>query len=170
MLKVTTIFVFVFFTFLVAPAYMMSAAPLSTTAGILLCGICPILYVTYSASPFVTAVHLHLPPFARTSAEMLRRFVANAPPATKLDIVSQSFIGKPRVSTITMGELKPCKKRWGMVNFERDTATANEERKWYHWRAIGKFNIQEGNEGKTKNGWVWPEIAKTTQKRNEAKP
>lgn len=182
LLKLTTIFVFIFFTFLVAPSYIMAAAPLHTTAGskapvffcshaccshltVLLCGIAPLVYVTYSASPFVTNIQLHLPPFARTSTEMLRRFVANAPPTTQLEIVTQSMIGKPRVSTMKLGDLRPTKKRLGMVNFERDTVIANKERKWYHFRAIGNFNVQRGNEGKLKNGWVWPEIAKTITKR-----
>jgi len=125
--------------------------------------------VAYSASPFVTAIHLHVPPFARTSAEMLRRFAANAPPATRMDIVTQSLIGKPRVSTMTVDNLKPAKKRFGMVNYERDTAAANKERKWYHFRAIGNFNVQKGNETKVQHGWVWPEIAKTIGKRHEGK-
>ncbi|KAK0657377.1 hypothetical protein B0T16DRAFT_59401 [Cercophora newfieldiana] len=170
MLKLSTIFVFIFFTFLVAPSYIMAAAPLHTSAAILLCGIAPLVYVTYSASPFVTAIQLHIPPFARTSTEMLRRFAANAPPTTQLEIITQSMIGKPRVSSMKLGDLKPANKRFGMVNFERDTTIANKERKWYHFRAIGNFNVQKGNEGKIKHGWVWPEIAKTITKRHDAKP
>jgi hypothetical protein len=137
---------------------------------VLLCGTVPLLVVTWTASPFVTAIHLHLPPFARKSSDMLRRFAASVPPTTRLDIVTQSIIGKPRISSMTVGDLKPTNKRFGMVNYERDTVQPNKERKWYHFRAIGNFNVQHGNEGNVKNGWVWPEVAKTISRRAEGKP
>ena len=150
--------------------------------------------MAYSASPFVTAIHLHLPPFARTSAEMLRRFVSNMPPATRLDVVTMSAIGKPRVSSMRVAELRPARERFGMVNYVRDGVAvpaaavetkkvagvgagagvkANaelEKRKWWHFPPVKKFNIQEGNEGRTKNGWVWVEVAKTVgRKRGDGK-
>lgn len=169
-IKVTALLVFIVYGFLLTPSYIMNAAPLDSTLGVLLCGTVPLLVVTWTASPFVTAIHLHLPPFARKSSDMLRRFAASVPPTTRLDIVTQSIIGKPRISSMTVGDLKPTNKRFGMVNYERDTAQPNKERKWYHFRAIGNFNVQHGNEGNLKNGWVWPEVAKTIARRAEGNP
>ncbi|KAK5663761.1 hypothetical protein OQA88_4192 [Cercophora sp. LCS_1] len=170
MLKLTTIFVFIFFNFLAAPAYIQSDDhSVYETAGIIACGVIPLLYVGYSASPFVSAVHLHVPPFARGSTEMLKRFAASAPPSTKLDVVTMSLIGKPRNNTMTVGDLRPTNKRFGMVNYTRDVTAINKERKWWHFRAVRDFNIQEKNEGTIKNGWVWKELDACIKRRSEKK-
>lgn len=60
---------------------------------------------------------------------------------------------------MTIGDLRVCKKRLGMVNYERDTELLDKTRKWWRFRAVREFNIQEGNEGKVKTGWVWKELA-----------
>ena len=100
---------------------------------------------------------------------MLRRFVANPPPATHLELSTMSFIGKPRVSSLRVGDLNPAKKRFGMVNYVRNTAEANKGRKLWMFRAVGNFHIQEGKEGKTKHGWVWKEVAASIEKRAKKK-
>ena len=60
---------------------------------------------------------------------------------------------------MTIGDLKACKKRLGMVNYERDTELLDKTRKWWRFKAVREFNIQEGNHGKIKTGWVWKELA-----------
>ncbi|KAK0730357.1 hypothetical protein B0H67DRAFT_29480 [Lasiosphaeris hirsuta] len=169
-LKLTTIFVFVFFGLIVTPSYLAAREPVQKTAAVALCAVVPFIYVAYTTTPFVTAIHLSLPPFARTSAEMLKRFVANVPPTTRLDIQSMSLIGKPRTSSTTVADLRPSNKRFGMVNYERDTKALNKGRKWWRFRAVGKFNVQKGNEGNVKTGWVWQEISKSIAKKAEKKP
>lgn len=66
---------------------------------------------------------------------------------------------------MTVADLKPTKKRLGMVNYERDATRANAARKWWRFRAVGDFNIQKGNEGKVKTGWVWKTIAEVIERR-----
>ncbi|KAK3362629.1 hypothetical protein B0T25DRAFT_524831 [Lasiosphaeria hispida] len=168
-LKLTTIFVFVFFGLIVTPSYLAAGEPAHKTAAVALCAVVPFIYVAYTTTPFVTAIHLNLPTFARTSAEMLKRFAANVPPTTRLDIQSMSLIGKPRTSSTTVADLRPSNKRFGMVNYERDTKVLNKVRKWWRFRAVGKFNVQKGNEGNVKMGWVWKEISKSIAMKAEKK-
>lgn len=108
-----------------------------------LCGIVPIIFVAYTTAPFVTHIHIHLPPAARTSRNVLERFVRATPPSTQLTLTTMSFIAKPRYSTMQAGELFPARQRLGVVNYVRDTSKENASRKWYMYRAVGKFYIQD---------------------------
>ncbi|KAH6650593.1 hypothetical protein F5144DRAFT_637588 [Chaetomium tenue] len=157
-LKVTTLFVFGFFDMIMTPAYIAAGEPLLKTAGIALCGLIPAAYVAWSTSSFVAAIHLHLPPYARWSRAILERFARTAPPNTRLDVTTMSLIGKPRTSSMALSDLRPANARFGTVNFVRDTAIADAQRKWWRFRAVANFNVQEGVEGVAKAGWVWKEL------------
>ncbi|KAK4040068.1 hypothetical protein C8A01DRAFT_35940 [Parachaetomium inaequale] len=167
-LKVTTLFVFCFFEMIMTPAYIAAGEPLLKTAGVALCGVIPGLYVAWSTSPFVAAVHLHLPPYARWSRAILERFARTAPPNTRLDVTTMSLIGKPRVSSMVLSDLRPASRRLGMVNYVRDTSIANAQRKWWRFRAVADFNVQEGGERGVKCGWVWRELKEGIAKRAAA--
>ena len=101
---------------------------------------------------------------------MLKRFARTAPPSTRLDITTMTLIGKPRVSSVTVADLQPVQHRLGMVNYVRETAALNAKRKWYRFRAVGKFHVQAGNDEKIKTGWVWREIADAIAKRQVPRP
>lgn len=104
-------------------------------------------------------MHLQLPPFARSSTELLRRFAASPPATARLEIGTLSFFGTPRVTTLTVGDLRPKRERWGMVNFVRENAeAARRARKWWQLPVVARFNVQEGNETRVKEGWVWKEL------------
>lgn len=103
---------------------------------------------------------MRLPPFARQSEEMLRRYVRNLPPQTELEITTMSFIAKPRMSTVKISDLVPVSRRYGIVNLARDTTAENAARKWYMFRAVGNFNVQSRS-GVKKAPWVWDVIWKT---------
>ncbi len=103
-------------------------------------------------------MHLHLPPYARWSRAILERFARTAPPNTRLDVTTMSLIGKPRVSSMVLSDLRPANRRWGMVNYERDTAIADAKRRWWRFRAVSEFNVQAGGEKGVKTGWVWREL------------
>ncbi|KAK3330088.1 hypothetical protein B0H66DRAFT_542746 [Apodospora peruviana] len=166
-LKLTTVFAFAIFDLYAAPNFLMASAPLYQVAGIAICGIIPFSYVVYTTSPFVTTIHMHVPHFARSSAATLQKFAKSVPPTTRLDLSTLSLIGKPRVSSTTVGELRPVSKRLGMVNYERDTTKLNKDRKWWRFRPLGLFNVQKGNEKKTKTGWVWGQVVEAIAKREQ---
>lgn len=76
---------------------------------------------------------------------------------TELSIMTMAPIGNGRVTRTTLGELRPAIRRFGLVNYVRDTTKENAERKWYHFRAVGKFKIFEGlsPDAKSQNRWIW---------------
>ncbi|EPE10068.1 paired amphipathic helix protein [Ophiostoma piceae UAMH 11346] len=117
-LKVTTLFGLAFFTFLVAPAYIAADKPLLHTVAIVACGIVPFSVIAYTSSPFVVFIHLRLPAFARhPDPELLRRFVRNIPAGTKLDITTMNLVGRPRVTSVPVGDIVPAHERFRIVNF-----------------------------------------------------
>ncbi|KAK8008533.1 hypothetical protein PG991_011084 [Apiospora marii] len=159
-LKLSTIFVFAFFGFVVTPTYIEKTGWGDTTLRTVAAAIGPLVIVGYLTSPFVSFMHLRLPPFARVSEEALRSFVRRLPTqaqATELDITTMSAIAKPRVSKVRLSELRPASQRLGIVNYVRDTAAENATRKWYNFRAVGKFNVQHNKSPRVRG--VWEEIA-----------
>jgi predicted YcjX-like family ATPase len=110
-------------------------------------------------------MHIHLPPYARWSRAILERFARTAPPNTRLDVTTMSLIGKPRVSSMVLSDLRPANARLGTVNFVRDTRLVDAGRKWWRFRAVRGFNVQEGVEGVAKSGWVWKGLKEGIAKR-----
>ncbi|OAQ58323.1 4-coumarate-CoA ligase 2 [Pochonia chlamydosporia 170] len=179
LLKLTTLILAAFFTLLVLPSYIKAEKPLSDTAALTLCGIIPMLFIAYTTAPFVTHMYIHLPDAARTSPAVLRRFVAAMPAGTQLTLTTMSFIAKPRYSSMRAGDLRPATRgtRMGLVNYVRDTAGENASRKWYMYRAVGRFYIQEKGVGagervryqkKQKmvvDTWIWDAVKERIAKR-----
>ncbi|KAM0563002.1 hypothetical protein ACHAPJ_001845 [Fusarium lateritium] len=174
MLKITTLFMGAFFCFIVAPSYIKAGKPEWSTASVVLCGIVPILFVAYTTSPFVTHIHIHLPPYARTSRAILERFVKTLPPTTPLTLTTMSAISKPRYSSLQAGDLSPVRRRFGLINYVRDTKEENAKRSWYMFRAVGKFYVQDKRplprvryqKKKDKvDGWIWDVIKERIDKR-----
>ncbi|CAK7273962.1 hypothetical protein SEPCBS119000_005926 [Sporothrix epigloea] len=126
-LKVTTVFGLAFFTFLVAPAYIIADKPLWQILGIVSCGIVPFIVASYTSSPFVVFVHLRLPAYARhPDRELLRRFVRNPPAGTQLDFTTMNLVGRPRLATVAISDLAPAHKRLGIVNLIDTQASARQ--------------------------------------------
>ncbi|RFU74797.1 hypothetical protein TARUN_7449 [Trichoderma arundinaceum] len=179
MVKVTTLFLGAFFTFIVVPGYVKAEKPEWETVGVALCGLIPLIFVAYTTSPFVTHIYIHLPPAARTSRPVLERFIHGAlPPSTELTLTTMSAIAKPRYSTMQAGHLHPAKRRFGIVNYVRDAKDAmaeNETRKWYNLRAMTKFGVQEVRTEKKKakgkkskdltEAWIWDALKDKIEKR-----
>ncbi|KAI5467603.1 hypothetical protein BGZ63DRAFT_31620 [Mariannaea sp. PMI_226] len=167
MVKITTLFMGAFFCFVVAPGYIKAEKPVWETAGVALCGIIPILFVAFVTSPFVTHIHIHLPSYARASRAILERYIKTLPPTTQLTFTTMSFISKPRYSSLQAGDLAPAHRRFGLVNFVRDTTAENAKRSWYMFRAVGKFYVQDkGPVQKVRyekkkdkvDAWIWDTI------------
>ncbi|UPK97912.1 hypothetical protein LCI18_008847 [Fusarium solani-melongenae] len=173
MVKITTLFLGAFFCFIVAPSYIKADKPEWETASVVLCGIIPIFFVAYTTSPFVTHIHIHLPPYARASRTILERFVRALPPSTPLTLTTMSAISKPRYSSIQAGDLSPVRRRFGLVNYVRDTTEENAKRRWYMFRAVGKFYVQDKRQRKVRyekktdkvDGWIWDAIKERIDKR-----
>ncbi|KAK4178639.1 hypothetical protein QBC36DRAFT_208845, partial [Triangularia setosa] len=168
-LRFATLLLFAGFGLVLTPHYVKSGAPIQYPLASLACGLIPLLYVGYFTTPFVTFIHLRLPPYARWSTPILQRFAKSAPPNTQIDITTLSLTGTPRHSSMMLSDLKPTKQRFEMVNFTRDTKGLNDKRSWWRWRAVGRFNIQEGNEKNCRAGWVWRDVAEGIRARHTGK-
>ncbi|KAF5020925.1 hypothetical protein F66182_7077 [Fusarium sp. NRRL 66182] len=174
MLKITTLFMGAFFCFIVAPSYIKAGKPELETASIVLCGIIPIFFVAYTTSPFVTHIHMHIPPYARASRAILERFIKTLPPTTPLTLTTMSAISKPRYSHVQAGDLRPVRRRFGLINHVRDTNEENAKRRWYMFRAVGKFYVQDKrpqakvryqNKTDKVDGWIWDAVKERIDKR-----
>ncbi|TRX88771.1 hypothetical protein FHL15_010341 [Xylaria flabelliformis] len=144
--KLSTLFIFAFFGFVVTPAYYNNEGLSPNVVRTALCAVVPLAFVAHTTSPFVTFIHMRLPPFARQSEDMLRRYVRTLPPQTELNITTMSIIAKPRVSTVKLSDLAPVSRRFSIVNLARDTASEN---------AIRKCNVDNAD---VSDAHVWGEM------------
>ncbi len=79
------------------------------------------LFVAYTASPFVTYIHLRVPSFARHSKDMLVKYSEKLPGDTELIITTIRSSGRPRVTSVKLSELRRVDRRMGVVNLARHT-------------------------------------------------
>ncbi|EFX00898.1 hypothetical protein CMQ_1979 [Grosmannia clavigera kw1407] len=175
-LKVTTLFGLAFFTFLVGPAYIAAEKPWWQVAGIAVCGVVPFCLVAYTTAPFVAFVHLRLPPFARhPDRELLRRFVHKLPPATLLDFTTMNLVGRPRITTVALGDLAPAHERLGIVNVKRTvqlspglTSAPGLFLRSYPWIRLPpttRFGAPSaGNSRGTPEAWAWDAVLDTLKR------
>lgn len=181
-LKVTTIFIFFFFSLIVAPAHWQSAdepawvAPLGRfpctqlaalvdtnihpLQPVLLSGAVPMMFVAYTTRPFASYVHLRLPAYARYSREYLHRYAAKLPKTAAMDITTISFFGRPRVNKVVVGDLYPAKSTFGIANFARDTMAIDAKRPWWLGKSVSAFSLS-AEEGNSREKGLWTNIVKS---------
>lgn len=155
-LKVTTVFLFIFSTLFLAPAYFqMGGWPL--TSAILVGGAVPMVFVGYITSPFVTYIHMRLPIYARRSKDILIRFVRTLSPEAELDVTTMTYFGMPGITRLKAGELRPAKKRFGVVNFVRVPPPSHKPAWWR--KDVRDFFVGPGQiGGRIREMDVWDEI------------
>ncbi|KAF4124902.1 hypothetical protein GMORB2_3741 [Geosmithia morbida] len=129
----------------------------------LLCGVIPTVFVAYVTSPFVTHIHLHLPPLLKTRqrlSEIVQQPGRLPLSDLKISLTTMSFIAKPRYTTLPASELLPRRGRGrgrgtgrlGVVNYtrSRDGASLRDDRasrSWYVFPPVLDFYIQPGRPG-----------------------
>lgn len=75
------------------------------------------LFVSYTAAPYVNFVHLALPAFARKSREAAAQYAKELPPTAVLYLTSMRFNTIPRQTTVRIGDLVPTKDLLRPVTF-----------------------------------------------------
>ncbi|TVY28800.1 Heterokaryon incompatibility protein 6,OR allele [Lachnellula hyalina] len=166
-LKVTTIFIATFFCAVLGPTYYYAEnEPPWVSVIVILSGIIPMISVLYMTSPFVNYIHLRLPPFARNSTELMRRFTKTLPRDAEIDITTMNVLGKPRVARMKIQDLSAANERFGLVNYVRDTKAINERRKWWMGKAVRQFGVH-GGKGSMVGGEAWKDIQAAIAKRGE---
>lgn len=186
LIKVTSLLVGAFFCGIVTPTYIRSDKSLSDTAQMVACGLIPPLFVALTTAPFVTHVHVRLPRPVATHRASLERYVSGVQGGkvardgslsseTSVTLTTMSLIAKPRHTVMPLGELVPRRRRFGLINHVRDQPAASvavdaAKRKWYHWKPVTQFYVQEGRPGQPRKvryqapkadrveWWIWEAI------------
>jgi hypothetical protein len=129
-------------------------------------GTMPFLIIWYLTSPMVMWIHMRVPNKYRKSKHVVDLFLDNPPADTELAITNMGAMLKPRVSHVRISDLKPETKRFGLVNFTRDTTKENAQRKWWMFRAVGNFKIEDAiKPAGAKTPWVWNSVARHIRQR-----
>lgn len=130
------------------------------------CGLTPFLLIRHITAPFVTHIQLSIPSHMSTTPEVLQRHIRSLPSNAPLTITTMSALGSPRLSRVRVDDLKPAPKhgrRFGMVDYVRDTTEENKARSWYMFRALGVFHVRDQGKGPRRRyesegpvkSWVW---------------
>lgn len=183
-LKITTVFVFGFFAVVTIPSYIQAEAPVWQTAGckhlnvtpplfgiVMICtwltlvsvvvaSVIPLLAVWYMTSPMVMWMHIPVPKNCLSDARQLDRFIRHKASNVELAITTMGPLGKARITKLPLKDLRPDKRRLGLVNYVRDATRENAKRPWYQFRAVSQFKIEDGllYNKKTKEPWMWYKI------------
>lgn len=114
--------------------------------------------MAYITMPFVTQIHLYVPPPARVSRMAMVRWSKTIPNDTLIELSTLNLLGKPRATKVAISELSPAKERFGVANYVRPTKELNMKRPIWAGRAIGQFGVHSGQ--KDRSGLnLWDTIA-----------
>ncbi|RPB21593.1 hypothetical protein L211DRAFT_423109 [Terfezia boudieri ATCC MYA-4762] len=118
-------------------------AGILAAVGIAVMGSIPFLMMQYFSPPYVTHLHLHLPPYARHSSPNLLRFLNHLHPVTPLSLVTIRLLGQPTQHTFPVGQLRRESRLAGCANLV-----------WRGWRSC--FMLTKGGVrlGRRMGGWL----------------
>lgn len=112
-------------------------------------------------------IHMRLPQEFLKNPQRLDKYIEHLRPDTELAITTMGVLGKPRVSRVKLEDLRYEKRRFGLVNYTRDTSTEDAKRKWYQFRAVSEFRIEDeaSTAKKSKQPWKWYTIMRDIRQR-----
>lgn len=136
----------------------------------------PVLAIWALTYPMVMWMHIRVPKEIQRSKALLAKFLAQPAADMGVWITTMGPVGKPRVTFVKLADLKPVRQRGGLVNHVRDVTQENKERKWYQFRAISKFLIQNEHDAKAsartlpkrqqRPEWTWYSLIKAFRQRH----
>ncbi|KAL3473440.1 hypothetical protein BJX99DRAFT_198518 [Aspergillus californicus] len=166
MLRITTIFLFGVSCLVVAPAFMSSDFPWYIGPAVIVGGALPMLFISYTAAPFVNFVHLALPISVRRSREQAIQYAKQLPPTATLYINTMKFTTIPRQTVVKLGDLVPDKAPVRPVTF-RNIAPAPLP--WWRGKPLRQFFTAEkskpGRESTTFYPELWEDVYKQIRNR-----
>lgn len=120
----------------------------------------PLLAVWYMTSPMVMWMHIPVPKKCLSDAREMERFIQQNAANAELAITTMGPLGKARITKLPLRNLRPEKRRLGLVNYVRDATKENAKRRWYNFRAVSQFKIEDGliYNKQTKEPWLWYKI------------
>ncbi|KAL4962130.1 uncharacterized protein BDV14DRAFT_111619 [Aspergillus stella-maris] len=154
-LRITTIFVFGASCLVVAPAFMSSEFPSWLGPAIVIGGALPMLFVAYTAAPYVNFVHLALPISVRRSREQAVQYARQLPPTATLYINTMKFNTIPRQTEVRLMDLVPDKTPFRPVSFRNKNP---RPRPWWRPRSLQQFFTAEKSKPGKQSSTFYPEL------------
>ncbi|KAN0069692.1 hypothetical protein V8E54_011998 [Elaphomyces granulatus] len=162
MLRITAIFVFGASCLVVAPAFGASEFPVYIAPAVIIGGALPLLFISYTAAPFVNYIHLALPVFTRRSREQALHYARNLPPNATLFINTMKFTTIPRQTEVRLSDLVPDKAYLRPVTFRNRNPTPLP---WWQGRAVRQFYTAEKSKPATATSTFYPDLWEHVYKR-----
>ena len=133
-------------------------------------GALPLLFVGYTAAPFVNYIHLALPAFARKSREQALQYAKNLPPYATIYINTMKFSTIPRRVEVRISDLIPDKSILRPVSFRN----INPARlPWWQGRAQAHFfTTEKSNLGRSSMAFypeLWEPVYQKIQQNQQSK-
>lgn len=140
-------------------------------AAVIAGGAIPMIFVAYTAAPYVNFVHLALPAFARKSRENAIHYAKDLPPTAVLYLNTMRFNTIPRQTAVRLGDLVADKDATRPVTF-RNLRPA--QRPWWMGKVQTQFfaaeHSQPGRQSTAFYPELWPEIYRRIQGKAIQKP
>ena len=117
------------------------------------------LFVAYTTSPFVTYVHIRVPPFVRQSRELLHQWSKRMAPDTEIDMTTMRFYGLPHVSRVHLADLRRRTARLRSANLVKVETNLPDVKKrpWWMGRKPDAFYVAD-QRVKGKSVSVWEDV------------
>lgn len=171
-LRITTVLLFGAACLIVAPECSVADYPWYSVPGgmsrariiysnfsnvdlVIAAGSLPMLFISYTAAPYVNFVHLALPAFARKSREAAVQYAKELPPTAVLYLTSMRFNTIPRQTAVRIGDLVPTKDLVRPVTFEH---LKPAPRRWWQGRAPTQFYTDSNSKPGRQTSAFFPEL------------
>ena len=133
-------------------------------------GALPLLFVGYTAAPFVNYIHLALPAFARKSREQALQYAKNLPPYATVYINTMKFSTIPRRIEVRISDLVPDKSILRPVSFRNINPALLP---WWQGRAQAHFfTTEKSNLGRSTMAFypeLWEPVYQKIQQNQRSK-
>ncbi|KAJ5788269.1 hypothetical protein N7457_003259 [Penicillium paradoxum] len=167
-LRITTVLLFGAACLIVAPACSVADYPWYSTPAVIAAGALPMLFVSYTAAPYVNFIHLALPAFARKSREAAAQYAKELPPTAVLYLTSMRFNTIPRQTAVRVGDLVPVKDALRPVTFQNLNPSPQ---RWWQGKAPVQFYTGAHSKPGRQTSAFFPELWNSIyQQIQKAKP
>ncbi|KAJ5096040.1 hypothetical protein NUU61_005396 [Penicillium alfredii] len=155
MLRVSTFILFGTACLIIAPACYSADYPWYTLPAIVAGGALPMVFVAYTAAPYVNFVHLALPAFARKTRETAIYYAKDLPPTAVLYITTTRFNTIPRQTAVRMGDILPGRQKYRPISFSNLNPAP---RPWYRGKAPAHFFTSSHSRPGRQSTAFYPEL------------
>lgn len=124
----------------------------------------PLIFVSYTAAPYVNFIHLELPLWARRSSMEAVQYAKQLPPTAKLFINTNGPSLVPRQTELRLGDLIPDRALLRPVSFRNKHPVPL---RWWQGKTLQQFytadKIAGGKPSSKYYPWLWEHVYKQIQ-------